>query len=130
MNYLANEDNMAEFCGQIVDMFEDYLEEKGVTPDMLPNEDRDAEDDECAAIIYGEDYDIIADNTRDELTMLDFDTRKNFPLGIVLMVARHIVEGYHEVANKIQGVSLTDKDIEYLELRVEVLLWRTVAAYK
>ena len=41
-----------EFIGQIIDIFEDFLEERGVT---LPNDER--EQDEDAAIIYGTDYD-------------------------------------------------------------------------
>jgi hypothetical protein len=40
-----------EFIGQIIDIFEDFLEERGVT---LPNDER--EQDEDAAIIYGTDY--------------------------------------------------------------------------
>ena len=41
-----------EFIGQLIDIFEDFLEERGV---MLPNDER--EQDEDAAIIYGTDYD-------------------------------------------------------------------------
>lgn len=41
-----------EFIGQIIDIFEDFLEEREVT---LPNDER--EQDEYAAIIYGTDYD-------------------------------------------------------------------------
>lgn len=40
-----------EFIGQIIDIFENFLEERGVT---LPNDER--EQDEYAAIIYGTDY--------------------------------------------------------------------------
>ena len=40
-----------EFIGQIIDIFEDFLGERGVT---LPNDER--EQDEDAAIIYGTDY--------------------------------------------------------------------------
>lgn len=41
-----------EFLGQIIDIFEDFLEERGV---MFPNEERD-QDPDNAAIIYGTDY--------------------------------------------------------------------------
>ena len=51
-------DDRAEFKGQIIDIFEDFLDDIGVTPDMLPNSDRNGEPDE--AIIYGADYDDIA----------------------------------------------------------------------
>jgi hypothetical protein len=53
--YLDN-DNLAEFKGQIVDIFEDYLTEKNTNI-----ENPDKEDDDGAAIIYGEDYDVIGD---------------------------------------------------------------------
>ena len=52
----------AEFLGQIIDIFEDFLEEKGV---MFPNEERD-QDPDNAAIIYGTDY----GDLQDELTAL------------------------------------------------------------
>lgn len=47
----------AEFIGQFIDVFEDFLDSKGI---CIDNTDRD-EDDDNAAIIYGEDYDILAD---------------------------------------------------------------------
>lgn len=47
----------AEFIGQFIDVFEDFLDSKGISID---NADRDADDDD-AAIIYGDDYDILAD---------------------------------------------------------------------
>ncbi len=47
----------AKFIGQFIDVFEDFLDSKGI---CIGNADRD-EDDDNAAIIYGEDYDILAD---------------------------------------------------------------------
>ena len=46
-----NNDKRMELIGQIVDIFEDFLEEKGVT---LENDER--EEDEEPALIYGTDY--------------------------------------------------------------------------
>lgn len=40
-----------EFIGQIIDIFEDFLEVKGV---QIPNYEKDQDPD--AAIIYGSDY--------------------------------------------------------------------------
>ena len=55
-----NDNTMAEFVGQIIDGMEDYLEGTfGITPDMLPNPDRD--EDSNDAIICGQDYDDIRD---------------------------------------------------------------------
>ena len=48
---------------EIVEIFEDFLEKRGVN---IPNEDRDA-DDPGAAIIYGIDYAEILDNVEDML---------------------------------------------------------------
>ena len=42
-----------EMIGCIIDVFEDWLEEKGITADYFPNDDRE---DDCEAIIYGCDY--------------------------------------------------------------------------
>lgn len=43
-----------EFIGQIIDTFEDFLEEKGID---IPNDEKDDRDDpDSAAIIYGTDY--------------------------------------------------------------------------
>lgn len=47
----VQEHEKAEFLGQIIDIFEDFLEERGV---MLDNPEREEDDD--AAIIYGTDY--------------------------------------------------------------------------
>ena len=50
-----NADDKAEFYGQLIDVFEDFLEAHGITKEDLKNPDR--EDIEDAAIIYGENYD-------------------------------------------------------------------------
>lgn len=50
MNRIDKNDK-AEFLGQIIDIFEDFLEERGVN---LTNEEREQDPD--AAIIYGTDY--------------------------------------------------------------------------
>ena len=62
MTRLNDKNNLAEFKGRLVDTLEDFLEEKGVTPSMLPNKEREEDDDENAAIIYGWHYDMVADN--------------------------------------------------------------------
>lgn len=48
-----------ETLGVMVDVVEDFLEEKGITKEDIPNDKR--EDDPDAAIIYGSDYDELAD---------------------------------------------------------------------
>ena len=66
---MIKEQDKAEFVGQIIDIFEDFLEEKGV---MLDNTDRDeaindGEDPETLAIIYGTDYGDLQDQIEDTL---------------------------------------------------------------
>ena len=45
-----------ELLGQIIDVFEDFLEEKGI--DILNPE---KEEDDNPAILYGSDYDVLSD---------------------------------------------------------------------
>lgn len=52
----------AELWGRLIDVVEDWLEEKGFTPKDFPNDDRDFPIDPDEAIIFGEDYDILADS--------------------------------------------------------------------
>lgn len=49
---MIKEENQNELIGQIIDIFEDFLEDHNI--DIL-NEERDGNTDE-AAIIYGSDY--------------------------------------------------------------------------
>lgn len=51
-------EDVPEFLGSLVDVVEDWLEEKGITPDDIPNDEREGDDGE--AIIYGSDYDYFA----------------------------------------------------------------------
>lgn len=53
-----------ELLGLLIDAVEDWLESKGITPDDVPNDERVGDD---AAIIYGSDYDVIADKFADIL---------------------------------------------------------------
>ena len=67
---MTNSDKL-EFIGQIIDIFEDFLDEKGVKIDN-PDRDRDAiVDASCSkANIYGCDYGDLSD--RIELTMTNW----------------------------------------------------------
>ena len=59
MAVISNEDT-SEFLGRIIDIFEDFLEEKGINID---NPEKEEDDD--AAIIYGSDYGILQDRLTD-----------------------------------------------------------------
>ena len=54
-------DDEPEFIGRLVDIMEDFLYKKGV---MIDNPERDEDDVEDAAIIYGSDYDALAGEFR------------------------------------------------------------------
>lgn len=111
MSYL-NEDTLAEFKGQLIDTLEDYLEEHGVTPSMLPNEDRD-DDDECAAIIFGWQYDMVGDNIKHELRIHDLVNQS--PVSNPHTIAdtvNHIFEAYQELADMIEPAFVFDDDGE------------------
>lgn len=54
------DEEMPEFIGQMIDIFEDFLDEKGVTIEHEECDDEDAE----GTNIYGYDYDEIADAIR------------------------------------------------------------------
>lgn len=55
-----SDDDAPEFIGQIVDVFEDFLDEKGIE---IENSEKDG--DEGDAIIYGSDYDEIAEGIKE-----------------------------------------------------------------
>ena len=56
---LINNKDLPEYTGQIIDLFEDFLEEKGVE---IENDERD--EDDYAAIIYGTDYGYLQDGLK------------------------------------------------------------------
>lgn len=55
-------ENKLEFIGAIIDVFEDFLEEKGITLDNpeICEAVEYGDDPETLAIIYGSDYDLIS----------------------------------------------------------------------
>lgn len=57
-NNLSQADR-CELFGCLIDAVEDFLEEKGITPADITNDEREGADGE--AIIYGSDYDDLAD---------------------------------------------------------------------
>ncbi len=125
-------DTLAEFKGQLIDTLEDYLVEEGIIPSMLPNEDRD-NDDECAAIIYGWQYDMVADNIEHELCIHDLIGREvpcNNPHTIADTV-NHIFEGYQEILDMIgpEFINFDDDDERRLkqEIRQTFVNWEVFA---
>ena len=125
-----NKDTLAEFKGQLIDDFEDFLEEKGVTNDMLPNDERG--DDEDAAIIYGWHYDMVGDNIEHELCVHDLIGHK-VPCDNSHTIAdtvNHIFEAYQELTDMIvPAFKLNDDDERRLkqEIRQTFVNWEVFA---
>lgn len=63
INISVKDDDRAEFIGQIIDMFEDFLTDRGVELDNMDKQDalENGEDADTLAVIYGEDYDELQD---------------------------------------------------------------------
>ena len=59
-----NKNNKEEFIGQIIDLFEDFLDEKNV---KISNPEAVEDGEENAVIIYGGDYDALHDQIQDAL---------------------------------------------------------------
>ena len=55
---IISTEDTPELIGQIIDIFEDFLEEKGIT---IENDEREDSGEENDAIIYGTDYGTIQD---------------------------------------------------------------------
>lgn len=124
-----NEDTLAEFNGQLIDTLEDYLESKGVTNDMLQNDERD--DDENAAIIYGWHYSMVSDNIEHELRVHDLIGRDvcNNPQ-IIADTVNHIFEGYQELTDMIEPAFKLNNDDERRlkqEIRQTFVNWEVFA---
>lgn len=59
---MINQNDKAELIGGIIDIFEDFLDKKGVTLESLEESDKMELDGGTNANIYGTDYDSISDS--------------------------------------------------------------------
>lgn len=104
-------DDLMEFQGEIVDMLEDYLDEKGID---VPNEERERDrelDPENAAKIYGGDYDTIANPIEgafmEKGMECDTEYKGNFAFtkGEVSTITFNVIQGLKEVLQKSPNAS-------------------------
>lgn len=104
--YLIEKEDKLEFIGQIIDIFEDFLEEKGIS---IPNEDRDNDpdlEDESAAIIYGNDYYLLEEKISETLANwnivheFEVNSKLNKFLKIKEELISAISEGFIELDTK------------------------------
>jgi hypothetical protein len=112
-----------EFRGQIADILEDFLTEKGAT---IKNPERDAllqtkePDAKDAAIIFGKDYDALSAKINDCIYKLGFD--KEYTM---TQAADRIMFGYAHILSKAEfpeGVSVTEEDTKTLRSKLLDLL--------
>ena len=68
MKLIVNNQDMAEFLGQLIDVFDDFLEERD---GRIPTSDAEMEEndelEESEARIYGSDYSELEENIRELL---------------------------------------------------------------
>lgn len=90
-----------ELLGCLIDAVEDFLVEKGVTADMIPNDERDEDreaDEGCNALIYGSDYDDLSSRFSEILEINELDDpetkqkkRTQYKIGQIL-TSKHEIE--------------------------------------
>lgn len=104
--YLIEKEDKLEFIGQIIDIFEDFLEEKGIN---IQNEDREDDadlDKESAAIIYGNDYYLLEEKISETLANwnivheFEVNSKLNKFLKIKEELISAISEGFIELDTK------------------------------
>ena len=126
---IQNYPDACELLGGMVDVVEDFLEDKGITAEMLPNADR--EEDPDGALIYGSDYDTLADEfarslgiSRNYEDYEDDDVRisqmiENLPTDLLNAIYRH-----QNLMNRIQDAKdhAEDMGIDISEADAKVMI--------
>ena len=114
---MLKQNDLAEFVGQIIDTFEDFLEERSI---VLQNQERN--EDESDAIIYGSDYGQLQDAINDILKNWEVvgpeDDKKNDYFGIVRWGDEDIrcaleERGYAQTQNNIDEVRCAVENNSY-----------------
>lgn len=125
-----NEYTLAEFKGQLIDILEDYLTEEGVAPSMLPNKEREEDDDGVGAIIFGWHYDMLEDDIQHELDVHNL-VNQNLVSNpqIIADTVNHVFEAYQELMGMIDTFKFNDDDERRLkhEIRQTFVNWEVFA---
>lgn len=117
---------LAEFKGQLIDIFEDFLDERGI---VIPNPERDEDKDldpEEAANIYGSDYDELADKLMDRLErwgLLEPEITVDTPAGELVAYAG--TDKYNPsvgIMLRPKGLDGQEMDLAYAETKCKELL--------
>lgn len=111
---ILNTETLPEFKGQIVDIFEDYFEELKID---IPCSDKieavnDGEDPDGLAIIYGEDYDTIADTIDSYISAKKSDNMPiKFDAQEMRAISGNIVDNASTLLQKITNTEVRDNAI-------------------
>lgn len=127
--YKLDQNSLAEFKGQIVDVFEDYLCEHNI---VLVNTDRtnaiaDGEvDEEDAAVIYGDQYDIIGDIIEEIVNDYDLlDTKTVMLDGQFENISEDLMVAFGELlAIGEADISINDVDTDNLTDTIKTIFVR------
>lgn len=104
--------SLPEFKGRIVDVFEDFCDANDIS---IENPDRDEEEDDGAAIIYGEDYDTIAD----EVEFLFERFKAPFESQEVITTVTNCCGNFEEILQE-RGSKILEDDSELYDKCMEV----------
>ncbi len=130
------EDNKAEFIGQIVDIFEDYLDENKTcvsiaVPDRQEAIDNNETDEDSAAQIYGRAYDCIEEPTMqviEEFHLLDSTIQNR---DIMQKIAHHILDGFNDMVSYYKNSDTrTDEQKYWHEKALRLEIENTFLAWK
>ncbi len=115
--------SMAEFKGQIVDILEDVLTEHEA---KIRNEDKDlavkdGRDPDELAVIYGDDYDVIAELVCDIVLQEDLEEHPAVDEAYKNRIVETVLESYKEIADKAEftGEKLTEDDYSGLAGKIK-----------
>ena len=123
------EGDLPEFKGQVVDVYEDFCDDNAIT---IRNEDREEynresgyEDGENVAIIFGEDYDEIADRIEGFVLTLD----SPFPREEVKRIALSCTSGFNGMLKERGSRTLTEPESQKLTAQIVEIFdrWEVVA---
>ena len=122
LTFISENDNRPEFIGQIVDIFEDFLDEKDI---YIPSKDRDDEvDDLLKRGVYSNASDAIAEEGFARIFGSDYDEisgEVEYGLDTDLNIDElidNIYDGFMRIVKKNEDASVSDKDAEALKDKV------------
>ena len=116
------EDSKPEFVGQIVDIFEDYLEAKNISLVNQEREDAIDEgeiDEEEAAILYGDSYDMIGSEIEFAIDQYSLYDSPVVDKSAMADITKAIIEGFKDAVKDGEAEDVPDADLDELSEKVK-----------